>query len=81
MCSIELFLNFKTKTETFFVTRMLVSDFAAAAVLISFGVVIGKTSPLQLIVMTLIEIVFYVVNEVIGRNLLGVRTLLRSEMH
>jgi ammonium transporter Rh len=60
---------------------MLVSDFAAAAVLISFGVVIGKTSPLQLIVMTLIEIVFYVVNEVIGRNLLGVRTLLRSEMH
>ena len=52
--------------------RMLVSDFAAAAVLISFGVVIGKTSPLQLIVMTLIEIVFYVVNEVIGRNILGV---------
>ena len=52
--------------------RMLVSDFAAAAVLISFGVVIGKTSPLQLIVMTLIEIVFYVVNEVIGRNVLGV---------
>ena len=80
MCSIEQFLNFKSKTETFF-TRMLVSDFAAAAVLISFGVVIGKTSPLQLIVMTLIEIVFYVVNEVIGRNLLGVRSLLRSEMH
>jgi hypothetical protein len=54
--------------------RMLVSDFAAAAVLISFGVVIGKTSPLQLIVMTLIEIVVFVINEVIGRNLLGVRS-------
>jgi len=51
---------------------MLVSDFAAAAVLISFGVVIGKTSPLQLVVMTLIEIVLYVVNEVIGRKYLGV---------
>ena len=55
--------------------RMLVSDFAAAAVLISFGVVIGKTSPLQLIVMTLIEIVVFVINEVIGRNMLGVSPL------
>ena len=50
---------------------MLFSDFASAAVLISFGVVIGKTSPLQLIVMTLIEIVLFVVNEVIGRKYLG----------
>ncbi len=51
---------------------MLFSDFAAAAVLISFGVVIGTTSPLQLIAMTLIEIVLYTVNEVIGRKYLGV---------
>ncbi|XP_059087047.1 ammonium transporter Rh type B-B-like [Tigriopus californicus] len=50
---------------------MLFSDFAAAAVLISFGAVIGTTSPLQLIVMTLIEIVLFVVNEVIGRQYLG----------
>lgn len=51
---------------------MLFSDFAAASVLISFGVVIGTTSPLQLIVMTIIEIVLFAVNEVIGRKYLGV---------
>lgn len=51
---------------------MLYSDFASAAVLISFGVVIGVTSPLQLIIMTLIEIVLFTVNEVIGRNMLNV---------
>jgi len=53
------------------VDSMLLSDFASAAVLISFGVVIGKTSPLQLIVMALIEIVLFVVNEVIGRKYIG----------
>ncbi len=50
---------------------MLYSDFAAASVLISFGVVLGTTSPLQLIVMTLIEIVLFVVNEIIGRIYFG----------
>ena len=54
---------------------MLFSDFAAAAVLISFGAVIGKTSPLMLIVMALCEVVLYVVNEVIGRKLLGVSNI------
>ena len=51
---------------------MLYSDFAAATVLISFGVIIGTTSPLQLIVMALIEIVLFFVNEVIGRKYLHV---------
>ena len=51
---------------------MLYSDFASAAVLISFGVIIGTTSPLQLIVMALIEIVLFFVNEVIGRKFLHV---------
>lgn len=51
---------------------MLYSDFAAAAVLISFGVVIGTTSPLQLITMSLIEIVIFAVNEVIGRKIFKV---------
>ena len=55
------------------VDSMLYSDFAAAAVLISFGVVIGKTSPLQLIVMALIEIVVFFGNEVIGRKYLKVQ--------
>ena len=54
-------------------SSMLYSDFAAAAVLISFGVIIGTTSPLQLMVMALIEIVLFFINEVIGRKYLKVR--------
>ncbi len=50
---------------------MLLADFAAASVLISFGVVLGTTSPLQLIAMTLVEIVLFVVNEIIGREFFG----------
>ena len=42
-----------------------------AAVLISFGAVIGVTSPIQLLVMALIEIVLFNVNEYIGRNYIG----------
>ncbi|XP_064651473.1 ammonium transporter Rh type A-like isoform X2 [Lineus longissimus] len=45
---------------------LITSDFAAAAVLISFGAVLGKTSPLQLIIMAFIEIIFFTGNEYIG---------------
>ena len=51
----------------------MTADFASAAVLISFGVVLGKTSPLQLILMAIIEIVLFVANEVLGRQVFGVR--------
>ncbi|KAF0299379.1 Ammonium transporter Rh type B [Amphibalanus amphitrite] len=37
---------------------LLGADFTAAAVLISFGVVLGKTSPSQLIVMALLEVTY-----------------------
>jgi len=47
---------------------MLSADFATAAVLISFGVILGTTNPLQLLVMTFIEIVLFTINEVIGRK-------------
>ena len=58
---------------------MLGSDFAVAAVLISYGAVLGKCSPFQLIIMTLFEIVLFVVNEVIGRKYFGVSsTMLRT---
>merc|ERR1719315_966140 len=53
------------------VESMISADFATAAVLISFGVVLGITSPLQLILMTVIETVIFVVNEVIGRKYIG----------
>lgn len=49
------------------------ADFTAAAVLISFGVVLGKATPMQMIIMTLIEIPLFAFNEVIGRSYLGVR--------
>jgi len=50
---------------------ILAADVIAATILISFGVVIGKTTPLQLIVMALIEVPLFVINEVIGRKYLG----------
>merc|ERR1712106_257541 len=53
------------------VVTMISADFATAAVLISFGVVLGVTSPLQLIIMTVIETIIFVVNEIIGRDYIG----------
>ena len=40
--------------------------FAAGAVLVSFGVVIGKVSPLQLLALTMIEVPIYFANMHIG---------------
>jgi len=50
---------------------MLNADFATASVLISFGVLLGTSTPIQLLIMTLIEIVLFNVNEVIGRKYIG----------
>jgi len=55
------------------VVTLIGADFACACVLISFGVVIGVASPLQLIAMTMIEVVLFNVNEIIGRNYFGTR--------
>lgn len=52
---------------------MLTADFAAATILISFGAVLGKTGPLQLLIMACIEIVLAQVNEHIGVHILHVR--------
>ena len=70
--------NFKNKFGFIFIfcfkkfLSMLGADFCAATVLISFGVLLGKTSPLQVIVMALIEIVLFIGNEIIGRRYFGV---------
>jgi len=50
---------------------MLYAEFGAATVLISFGFLLGTSTPIQLLIMTLIEIVLFNVNEVIGRTYLG----------
>ncbi|EDV19600.1 expressed hypothetical protein [Trichoplax adhaerens] len=42
---------------------LIAADICAAAILISFGAVLGKTSTLQLIVMAFFEVIFYSINE------------------
>ncbi|XP_033729955.1 ammonium transporter Rh type B-like isoform X2 [Pecten maximus] len=51
---------------------MISGDFNAATVLISFGALIGKTGPLQLLVMVVLEVVFANLNEYIGTEHLKV---------
>ena len=42
---------------------LLLADFAAAVVLITFGALLGKVSPLQILVLGFFEMVFFAVNE------------------
>jgi len=52
------------------IESLLVADFCAAAVLISFGAVIGKASLSQLLVMATVEVVIQSINEHIGLDYL-----------
>ncbi|CAF2719745.1 unnamed protein product [Rotaria sp. Silwood2] len=60
--------EWNTLTKTFPVTvkTLLQADFICASVLISFGAVLGKTNPAQLVILALIEVVIQVWNEYIG---------------
>lgn len=49
------------------------ADFCAGAVLISFGAVLGKTGPAQLLLMALLEVALFGLNEFVLLCLLGVR--------
>ena len=51
---------------------MINADFSTATVLISFGAVLGKTSPVQLLIMTLLEITIFCANEHVVVTELGV---------
>ena len=48
------------------IQSLITGDFAAGAILISFGALLGKISPLQLFIMSLFELVFYSINESLG---------------
>jgi ammonium transporter Rh len=60
--------DFDTVARTFHidVEKIIVADFVAAAVLISFGAVLGKTNPTQLIIMAFIEVLLQSANEYLG---------------
>ena len=47
-------------------TDLVTGDFGAASVLIAFGAVLGKVGPTQLLVMGILQIFFYALNESIG---------------
>ncbi|XP_038670058.1 LOW QUALITY PROTEIN: ammonium transporter Rh type C-like 2 [Scyliorhinus canicula] len=49
------------------------ADFCAASVLIAFGGVLGKVSPVQLLIMSLFQVTLYAVNEYIILNILGAK--------
>lgn len=53
------------ETKVLDIPALINGDFAAAAVLISFGAVLGKTTPTQVVWMTFLEILFYGLNEYI----------------
>ncbi|KAM4601551.1 ammonium transporter Rh type A [Polymixia lowei] len=50
--------------------KIINADFSTATVLISFGAVLGKTSPVQLLIMTVLEITIFSANEHIVANIL-----------
>lgn len=49
------------------VGTLLQADFASAAVLITFGVLIGKVSPTQMLLIAMIEPIFYNLNNQIAQ--------------
>nr|XP_061812098.1 ammonium transporter Rh type B-like [Nerophis lumbriciformis] len=55
------------------VESMINADFCTGSVLISFGAVLGKTSPIQLLVMALFEVTLFAVNEFILLSALGAK--------
>lgn len=52
---------------------MINADFSTATVLISFGAVLGKISPLQMLIMTIIEIAVFAGNEHLVAEIFKVR--------
>ncbi|KAJ6652754.1 hypothetical protein lerEdw1_010902 [Lerista edwardsae] len=55
------------------IESMINADFCSGAVLISFGAVLGKTSPVQLLIMTLLEVTLFGLNEYLLLSILGAK--------
>lgn len=56
------------------IDNLIGADIAAASVLISMGALLGRITPIQLLVMGLIEIVVFASNEYLQIELMKVRT-------
>lgn len=54
------------------IAALINADYTAATVLISYGAVIGRVSPTQLVVMALLEVIFSTANVIIGAHELGI---------
>ena len=52
--------------QTHYLRSVMMGCFAAGTVLVSFGAVIGKVSPLQLLALTMIEVPVYFANFHVG---------------
>lgn len=74
--SSSIFLPISLNLFLFLHISMINADFSTATVLISFGAVLGKTSPVQLLIMTLLEITTFAINEHIVVEMLGVSIVL-----
>lgn len=55
---------------------MIQADFSTVPVLISFGAVLGKTSPIQMLIMTILEIAVFAANEFLVFEIFLVRVQL-----
>ncbi|PAA79421.1 hypothetical protein BOX15_Mlig015994g2, partial [Macrostomum lignano] len=60
------FFHLKDAKFSIDIQGLLAADFACAAVLISFGAMLGRLSPLQCLVLSLVEIPIFVANEYVG---------------
>lgn len=72
---ILLCVNIKTIVWVTFPRSMINADFCTGAVLISFGAVLGKTSPVQMLIMAIFEVTLFAVNEFILLSVLEVSQL------
>ena len=63
---INVYFKNSWNTITLDIQALITGDFAAGAVLITFGLLLGKTNILQMSCIVLGELVFYAINESIG---------------
>ncbi|NXG46167.1 RHCG protein, partial [Psilopogon haemacephalus] len=67
------FHSFKNGKILIGVENLINADFCVGSVCITFGAILGKTSPIQLLVLTLFQVTLFSVNEYILLNLLHVK--------